>query len=629
MAEEEVIFSGSGGDTPALLMWDDPNSGDACVRVSAFAPGYSIYALAVSPNGTRLASGTRAGLLRVYHLERHRSSVNAPAIFEVFHGKNLETGVLGLAFLTDETLASAGEDGRIKVWDITRRQQLAEFDAHAAGVVALCPLGSLVLASVGMDGVLRVWDLDSLEAKYESEPFLLPRISGLTALDFDPSTGFLLHASRDGQLHAYDTRNGFSKRLVPSHQGDFCAVACGAEMVATAGLEDLTLKLWPRTLDEPIRQGSVAVPIVALGWVGATSVMAILKDGSAQFWREDGDLQIVGRSADHGLRTCAGLPPTLVAKSRIRSRQQWRDARISEANELMRPGDPESRRRLMDLIDELRSHGFSAEASLLLADAAKSDGKLLWELESRLRLVEAFGDDPAVVPSLYAIGELLDKMKEPALAVSYLERVLKLEEDHRDTRELIARLQSHPWMSIRPETCARGDLGSGQLICQEIDKCAILQQKFCWRVVFDILPVGTETTRFSFEELIESIRDKLALQPLAAGEPGMVRTVLVSDREKRNVCWLFVPHADPNTGLAYALEVQPFGPGSRITVCGLFDAGLLRMPEAAQVDDHNRQVKEAWERLSESSAAKSWLAEIHDVVVKGMRRVAANRDREW
>ena len=118
MAEEEVIFSGGGGNKPPVLMWDGPAAGNGSLRVSAFDYGYSVYALAVSPSGSRLAAGTRAGLLRVHALETYRAREGAKPIFEVFHGADLKTAVLALAFATDGLLASGGQDGQIKVWDV-------------------------------------------------------------------------------------------------------------------------------------------------------------------------------------------------------------------------------------------------------------------------------------------------------------------------------------------------------------------------------------------------------------------------------------------------------------------------------------------------------------------------------
>jgi WD40 repeat protein len=157
LAPEGVILSAPQVRRSGDLSKTPPKS----IPLAKFGIGYSIYALAVSPNGTRIAAGTRAGLLRVLTIDESSSKPSHVPIFEVFHGKDLSTGVMALSFLTDSLLVSAGQNGWIRVWDIKRGVCEAEWSAHPGGVVAIRPIGSLVLGSIGMDGVLRVWDLDS------------------------------------------------------------------------------------------------------------------------------------------------------------------------------------------------------------------------------------------------------------------------------------------------------------------------------------------------------------------------------------------------------------------------------------------------------------------------------------
>src|SRR5262249_49633389 len=71
--------------------------------------------------------------------------------------------VRAIAFSPDgRLLASGSDDGTVRLWDIVRRQPLGEpLKGHTAYVlsVAFSPDGKL-LASGGLDGTLRLWDVD-------------------------------------------------------------------------------------------------------------------------------------------------------------------------------------------------------------------------------------------------------------------------------------------------------------------------------------------------------------------------------------------------------------------------------------------------------------------------------------
>ncbi len=108
MQDSNVVYSGTGQKDPAIQMWESLSDGIKPVTLSRFPRGYSVYELAISPQGTRLAAGTRTGFLRVHSLTDYRGIENCPALFEVYDRPSVDS----LAFSTENILASAGKKGK-------------------------------------------------------------------------------------------------------------------------------------------------------------------------------------------------------------------------------------------------------------------------------------------------------------------------------------------------------------------------------------------------------------------------------------------------------------------------------------------------------------------------------------
>jgi tetratricopeptide (TPR) repeat protein len=615
--EAKIAFLGTGGQKPRLAMTTVSPVNLEPVNIAEFPPGNSVYALAVSPDGHRLAAATRKGQIRAYGLSDFRAAPNDKPILEVFHCP----GVTSLAFCTPDLLASGGIDGHIRIWCVSEGKRVADLEAHTGAVLSMCRIGSLLLATLGADAKLCIWDLNSLEQVFCRAELDMPRIGALTCLQYDPSTGSLMHPSRKGELHIYDVRKECELRIVAAHQGDFCAIACNGLHVATAGADDGVLKIWSRSLEQVEFQSPAGSGVVSLGWAGDRAIVTIDRAGNGRVWNLDDRLGSSAPLSGTDFRACKGLPVEIISCQRSAAARRWHEATVEEARSLLTRTDTESTRRLGLIVKELNDCGYTTEAELVRAEAARAQGQPLEELAALLSLTKSLGTQSSAVPALYGLGDVLSRLREPALAVDAFRKALSIEPDYQDTKNRLEILQQEMDAGEGAEHVVRGDLAGFELAVQELRKCTLLQRRFASPIVLETRqPVRIEA-RVEARILVEALADQLR-RSLPDQQHVDLRTVRVLlNGDFRDAEWVYV--GSTNLAAAFGLELRRTGDGCELTPYTLFDASGLQIKDSITEKEHNDAVEGALRAVFRTRCADAWLSEVDRIVVAVLHHVRA------
>ena len=151
----------SGSKDKTVRLWDTFTNGELAILQKHTGP---TNALAFSPDGKMLASGSTDKTVQLWdtatgaHLatfDAHLATFNAPI-----------RGIAALTFSPDgRTLASGSMDGTIRFWNTTTRTLLPiRLTGHTEWVKAVSFLeNKTTLASVAFNGVMTFWDLKTLQ----------------------------------------------------------------------------------------------------------------------------------------------------------------------------------------------------------------------------------------------------------------------------------------------------------------------------------------------------------------------------------------------------------------------------------------------------------------------------------
>jgi cytochrome c len=247
----------SAGEDGRIALWPAQPARDPARTLEGHTE--PVAALALSPDGRRLASAAWDGTARVWDL-----ATGAATVLEGHRGN-----VNGVAFRSDGLVATAGFDGTLRLWPANEPPKLLAEFGFPLNTLAALPDGTLAVG--GVDGMLRLVSPDGTvrEVRAGARP--------LVALAVSPDGAAVAAGSLGGSVTVWDVA---SLRLRHTLEGPGLPV--WSAVFAPDGRS-----LWTGGTDRRVRRWDAATgrPIGPLGGESAEQIPAGVDPHGARVWR--------------------------------------------------------------------------------------------------------------------------------------------------------------------------------------------------------------------------------------------------------------------------------------------------------------------------------------------------------
>jgi serine/threonine protein kinase len=223
-------FLVTAGDDGLLKLWKP----DQTEPLQIFKNANAIRGLAIAQGGAFIYAGGRDGTLKKFKPD------SPEAIAEHVEKKSIFTAALSP---DGETLATAGSNPAIQLWDAQTLKPKLPLTGHAGPVYGLSfHKDGAKLASAGWDKQIRIWDA--------STGLLLKNWDGksgdLWSIAFSPDGTKLATAGQDGSVKLWDAESGVLLASYYGHEATVHALAFNADgTLLASGGRDGTARVWP------------------------------------------------------------------------------------------------------------------------------------------------------------------------------------------------------------------------------------------------------------------------------------------------------------------------------------------------------------------------------------------------
>lgn len=234
-----------------------------------------VNTIAISPDGTKLASGSSDNTIKLWNLEQGK----------VIHTlKGHSDFVWSIAFSPDgDILASGSRDQTIRLWNTQAGKQIATLGKASLKVTTLSMSSDGKVLAAGQGSTIKLWDW---QTKTELST-LRGHTNIVNSVVFTPDHQTLVTGSWDKSIKVWNLRQRRVSKTFTGHTKEVIAVAISPDgkIVASSGV-DQTIRLWNLVTGKAIAilEGHTA-PIVSLDFTPDGKTLASGSyDGTIRLW---------------------------------------------------------------------------------------------------------------------------------------------------------------------------------------------------------------------------------------------------------------------------------------------------------------------------------------------------------